>query len=119
MYKWYNSLLNELDPNDAGLTKMANSITKNASTDKEKIRDIFTWVQNNVQYVAFEDGIAGFKPSEAHEVASLKYGDCKGMANLLVNLLKAEGLDARHAWIGTRMNNYNYKIPSLLSLIHI
>ena len=114
MYKWYNSLINELRPDEAGIDKMASAITKNASSDKDKINDIFTWVQNNVQYVAFEDGIAGFKPTEAHKVASLKYGDCKGMANLLVNLLKAEGLDARHAWIGTRSNDYNYSIPSLV-----
>jgi len=114
LYAWYKSLIDELNPNKETLKKLAQSIIEGETNDSKKIQKIFKWVQNNIQYVAFENGIAGFKPSEAHEVASLKYGDCKGMANLLVNLLKTQGFDARHAWIGTRANNYNYTIPSLV-----
>ncbi len=113
LYNWYNSLIKELKPNKEALKKLSNSIIGNETNDPEKIEKIFKWIQNNIQYVAFENGIAGFKPTEANEVASLKYGDCKGMANLLVNLLKAQGFDARHTWVGTRAKNYNYSMPSL------
>jgi len=114
LYAWYNSLISELRPNEAYLDKLAKSIIGSTSGQEEKIEKIFQWVQNNIQYVAFEDGIAGFKPTESHEVANLKFGDCKGMANLLVGLLKSQGFDAMHAWIGTRSNNYSYDIPSLV-----
>ncbi len=114
MYEWYNTLIKELHPDDVFLKQLSAEITSNLATDEEKIQAIFTWVQANIQYVAFEDGIAGFKPSEAQDVVNLKYGDCKGMANLLVNLLRAEGFDARHVWVGTRGNNYSYKMPSLI-----
>ena len=114
LYAWYSSLINELQPNVEFIKKLSKSIVGNETNETKKIEKIFTWVQRNIQYVAFENGIAGFKPTEANDVASLKYGDCKGMANLLVNLLKAQGLDARHVWIGTRAKNYNYNIPSLI-----
>ncbi len=114
LYAWYKSLIDELKPNKEILQKIAASIVEGETSDTKKIEKIFKWVQNNIQYVAFENGIAGFKPSEAHDVASVKYGDCKGMANLLVGLLKTQGFDARHAWIGTRANNYDYSIPSLV-----
>ncbi len=113
LYAWYKTLIDELKPDNEILKKLAESILESETSDPKKIEKLFTWVQNNIQYVAFENGIAGFKPTEAHEVASLKYGDCKGMANLLVNLLKTQGFDAMHTWIGTRANNYNYSIPSL------
>jgi hypothetical protein len=113
-YNWYKSLLKELRPDDLYIKKLSQSIVKGASTNEKKIEAIYSWVQNNIQYIAFEDGIAGFKPTEADKVSKLKYGDCKGMANLLVNLLKAEGFDAKHTWIGTRNNNYSYDIPSLI-----
>ena len=114
LYAWYNSLIKELSPDDEYIDKLAKSIVGNSSKQEEKIDKIFKWVQNNIQYVAFEDGIAGFKPTESHEVAASKFGDCKGMANLLVNLLQSQGFDAMHAWIGTRSNNYSYDIPSLV-----
>ena len=113
LYTWYKSLINELTPNSDSLKKLAESIIEGETDDAKKIDKLFNWVQNNIQYVAFENGLAGFKPTEAEKVASLKYGDCKGMANLLVNLLTVQGFDARHTWLGTRANNYNYDIPSL------
>lgn len=113
LYHWYNSLIQELNPNQEYIQQLAKSIVGTGTTPEEKIERIFKWVQNNIQYVAFENGIAGFKPTESHKVAQLKYGDCKGMANLLVNLLQAEGFNASHAWIGTRSKNYTYNIPSL------
>ncbi len=114
MYNWYNALIQELKPDESYIKALTASLLKSDFSEEKKITAIFNWVQNNIQYVAFEYGIAGFKPAEADEVAKLKRGDCKGMANLLVNMLKSAGFTANHAWIGTRSNNYNYSIPSLL-----
>ena len=46
-----------------------------------------------VRYIAYEDGIAGFKPDKAQEVLRKKYGDCEGMGNLMTEMLKSIGLD--------------------------
>jgi hypothetical protein len=42
-----------------------------------------------------------------------KYGDCKGKANLLKEMLKLAGFDARLTWIGTADLPYDYSLPSL------
>lgn len=84
-----------------------------ANTPEEKIRAIYYWVQDNIKYIAFEDGIAGFKPEAAQNVYHNRYGDCKGMANLTKEMLKVAGLDGRLTWIGTNRIPYTYSLPSL------
>jgi hypothetical protein len=79
----------------------------------DKIKAIFYFVQDNVRYIAFENGIAGFKPESAEEVLRKKYGDCKGMANLTKSLLTASGYDARLCWLGTNHIAYDYSTPSI------
>jgi len=112
-YKWYRSVLNSLSNNEAIIKAKADEITAGQSTDIDKVKAIFYWVQNNIRYIAFEDGIAGFLPDKAEEVMRKKYGDCKGMANLTKELLKAEGFDARLCWLGTNHIAYDYSTPSL------
>lgn len=70
-------------------------------TEDEKIAKIFAWVQNNVRYLAFNYGLAGWVPDHAHNVLLKKYGDCKGMSNLLKEMLRSAGVDAHLVWTGT------------------
>lgn len=114
LYKWYSSLV-EVEELTDEMKEKVEQLTKGKTTDEEKAKAIFYWVQDNVRYIAFEDGIMGFKPEDADDVFEQKYGDCKGMANLTKTLLKEVGLDARLTWIGTNRKSpaYNYSIPNL------
>jgi hypothetical protein len=112
-YKWYASLVKQIGNDDAVIKAKANEIVAGKTTDMEKIKAIYFWVQQNIRYLAFENGIAGFRPEKAQEVLRKKYGDCKGMANLTKCLLTALGYDARLCWIGTNHIAYDYSIPSL------
>lgn len=113
LYAWYRSLVKEIGDDEAILKTKAQDITKGIATDTGKINAVYHWVQDNIRYIAFEDGIAGFKPEKAQSVLQHKYGDCKGMANLTRGLLKSLGFDARLCWIGTDHIAYDYSIPSL------
>ena len=113
LYAWYRSLTKNLDNDVVILKAKAGEIVGDAKTKIEKIKKIFYWVQDNIRYVAFEDGLAGFKPAKADDVLKKKYGDCKGMAHLTKELLKAEGFDARLCWIGTNHIAYDYSTPSI------
>lgn len=113
LYKWYKSLINMMKENPALLKDKVKELTEKAKTDEEKIKNIYYWVQDNIRYIAFEDGIAGFKPDESQNVFQKRYGDCKGMANLTKQMLKEAGFDARLTWIGTKRIAYDYTIPSL------
>src|SRR5690242_1306884 len=112
-YDWYHKLVLETG-NDASIIKeKAAEITQGLTTESEKVKAIFLWVQDNIRYIAFEDGVAGFRPEKAQEVLRKKYGDCKGMANLVTEMLRAVGADARKCWIGTKHLAYDYTTPSI------
>ncbi|MBL3658984.1 transglutaminase-like domain-containing protein [Fulvivirga sediminis] len=113
LYKWYHELTSNIDNKSSELTSKVNEIIKDKTTDEEKIEAIYYWVQDNIQYIAFENGLAGFQPDPANKVLYNKYGDCKGMANLTKEMLRLAGYDARLTWIGTTRIPYTYDIPSL------
>lgn len=113
LYNWYSSLANSLENDRTPFKAKVAELTKDAKTDDEKIKNIYYWVQDNIRYIAFEDGIAGFKPDEAANVYNKKYGDCKGMANLTKQMLIEAGFDARLTWIGTKRIAYDYSTPNL------
>ncbi|TXD83036.1 transglutaminase domain-containing protein [Subsaximicrobium wynnwilliamsii] len=113
LYGWYISLVNSLQNDNSALQAKVNELTESAKTDDEKIKNIYYWVQDNIRYIAFLDGIAGFKPDEAANVFNKRYGDCKGMANLTKQMLLEAGFDARLTWIGTKHIAYDYSTPNL------
>lgn len=112
-YDWYKTLVSEAGNDIPIIRDRASQIVQNCSTDQEKITTLFAWVQDNIRYIAFKDGIAGFKPDAGQEVIRKKYGDCKGMSNLLKEMLITQGFDARLAWLGTNHIAYDYSTPSL------
>lgn len=112
-YAWYRTVLSGLENDKVVLKQKAQEITLGKTSDLDKIKAVFYWVQNNIRYLAFENGIAGFRPDKANEVLRKKYGDCKGMANLTKELLVALGYDARLCWIGTNHIAHDYSTPSL------
>jgi hypothetical protein len=85
----------------AAIKNLTDSITKDIKSAREKVRKIYSWVQKNIKYVAFEDGVNGFIPREASLVLRRKYGDCKDKTSLLVAMMKSQGLKASYTWVGT------------------
>jgi hypothetical protein len=114
LYKWYASLVKQIDTNDLDqVYAIADNVTKSLKTNREKAEAIFNWVQENINYVAFEDGLGGFIPRSAASVCSKRYGDCKDMANLLYEMLNHVGITSYRTWIGTRDRHYSYlEVPT-------
>lgn len=113
LYSWYRQIVDEVQyPNDA-FAKAIPEIVGDATSDQEIIERLYYWVQDNIQYIAFEDGLAGFRPDSPVNVYEKRFGDCKGMAVLTKALLVTAGYDARLAWIGTDRIAYDYSTPSL------
>lgn len=113
LYSWYAEIVAMSENDTSMVAPKAQELVEGLKTDEEKMKAIFYWVQDNIRYVAFEDGIAAFKPDACQNVLNNRYGDCKGMANLLKNMLKCVGYDARLTWIGTKRIAYDYTIPSV------
>jgi hypothetical protein len=84
------------------------SLTKNINSSEERARRIYKWVQKNIKYVAFEEGMEGFVPRDASLDCARSFGDCKDMSSILTVMLNAANVPAFYTWIGTRHLPYNY-----------
>lgn len=113
VYQWNNRLYAMAENDKDKLKETLTKITAGKTTDLDKIKAIYYFVQDKVRYIAFEDGYSGYIPASAQSVLANKYGDCKGMANLLTELLKGAGYDAHFTWIGTRSIPYTQALPAL------
>jgi len=113
IYNWNNRLYKMANNQADKLKPQLAKIIADKKTDLDKIKAIYYWVQDKIRYIAYEDGYSGYIPSSAQDVLNNKYGDCKGMANLLSEFLKLAGYDARFTWIGTRSIPYQQSLPAL------
>ena len=107
--EWYKGFVKDINKGDDSLLRSTvTGLVKDARSDEEKIRLIYYWVQDNINYIAFEDGLNGFIPREANDICKRRYGDCKDMSSILVKMLRIAGVKAYHTWIGTRKLPYRY-----------
>jgi hypothetical protein len=113
LYRWYRLVSSNLTNDTSAFAQFTKNLVKDKKSDEDKIKTVFYWIQDNIRYIAFEDGIAGFRPDECADVFRKRYGDCKGMANLTKNMLKVLGYDARMVWIGTKHQNFSYDAPGM------
>jgi hypothetical protein len=62
------------------------------TTDREKIKAIYEYMQEKVRYVNITVGIGGFRTIDAETVDRLSYGDCKALSNYMISMLKVAGI---------------------------
>ena len=113
LYKWNAGFTKELNTSDdPGLKKIVDSLIAGKNGETEKAKQIYRWVQQHIKYVAFENGLEGFRPRQAAEVCTKRYGDCKDMSSIITQMLRMAGIKAYYTWIGTRNLPYEYtQIP--------
>ena len=114
LFKWYEKIISQvnLDSTEQMAVKVQ-ELTKDCTTDLQKVETIYKWVQNNIKYIAIEYGTGGFVPRNPSSTFAKKYGDCKDMASLLIKMLDIAGVKAYYTWVGTRELPYLYTdIPS-------
>ena len=122
LYQWYAGLMKRIPESVShiDLKNKVEELTYGLPSDEEKIRVIYAWVQDNIEYIAFEDGMNGFIPRNADHIFEKRYGDCKDMANLLKTMLEHAEIPAYLTWIGTRAKPYSYEeVPSVCTDNHM
>lgn len=109
LYNWYSTFVSGINQqDDYELKRIVDSLTNGVTNEFEKVTRIFYWVQDNIKYVAFEDGMGGFVPRESKQICDRRYGDCKDMANITTRMLRLAGIEAYLTWIGSRSIPYKY-----------
>lgn len=110
LHGWYSTFLKNLNTTPSPeLAAVVDDIKKKSKNEAEVVKNVFYWVQDNIKYIAFEQGMRGLIPHPASYVCEKRYGDCKDMANLIVSMLHLAGVNnAYHTWIGTRDLPWKY-----------
>ena len=109
LYNWYEKNISKIDRRHSDeMLKIVDSITKGNLTEIEKVKRVFHWVQTNIKYVANEYGLGGFIPRNPLQIFEKRYGDCKDMATIIIEMLDIAKIKAYHTWIGTRDLPYSY-----------
>jgi len=115
LYDWYYGNIRQLDSlKSPEIDRFVDTLIMDCHDEAAKVRSIFSWVQQQIRYVAIEDGTNAYIPREASLVFKRRYGDCKDKSSLLRYMLRAAGLKAGLAWVGTRELPYSYAdFPSM------
>ncbi len=121
LYNWIGQKTGELNKTiSPEITQMTDSVTFGITDTTEKIRAIYKWVQNNIKYIAIEDGDNGYVPREASLVLKRRYGDCKDKSSLLTAMISSTGQTASVVTVGTRSLPYKYsQFPSIACADHM
>jgi hypothetical protein len=121
LYNWYYTFIEDINKEeDPALRKIVDTLVNGATSEFEKVTRIYYWVQDNIKYVAFEDGMGGFIPRDAHTICDRRYGDCKDMSNITCTMLRMAGIQSYITWIGTRSIPYRYAdVPCPMSDNHM
>jgi len=102
------------------ILQLTDSVILGINDHTDKVRAIYKWVQNNIKYIAIEDGDNGFVPREASLVLKRRYGDCKDKSSLLTAMIRASGQKASLASVGTRELPYKYsEFPTIACANHM
>lgn len=106
-YKYISKLnQGEVDPKLKLVADSIKSVSKNAD---EIAKGVYSWIQQNMKYIAFENGMGGQIPREANDVFIKRYGDCKDFACLITYMMKLADVKSYMCWIGSRSLPYTYE----------
>ena len=109
LYRMYSGFINNLNEKEnPELKQIVDSLVHGITSEEEKVKKIYYWVQDNIKYIAFENGMRGFIPHDADWVCEKRYGDCKDMASITQNMLELAGIKSYLTWIGSRDIPYKY-----------
>ncbi len=93
--KWiYDDLVKNASDLSPETVAIIEDLIKDEPDDIAKAKKIYEYVQNKTRYISVQVGIGGWKPFNASEVDELGYGDCKGLTNYTMSLLKAANIES-------------------------
>lgn len=97
--EWYGGLAKDRTTATPELKAKVAELTKDKTTDDQKIQAIYEYVSTQVRYIGVAFGLGRYQPHSAETVMDNQYGDCKDKHTLLAALLQTAGYDAWPALI--------------------
>lgn len=100
---WYAKLSEGVyEVTDAVKEAAKRVLSKAPDEPRERVRELFRHLQDDVRYVSIQLGMGGWRPAKADDTASQQFGDCKGMSAYLKSLLAHTGIASEITIVATR-----------------
>ena len=123
LHAWYQHFVQMVESGEKDnkeLDGIVSGLINGRQNELQKVEAIYKWVQQNIKYIAIEDGLGGFMPRDANKVFTRRYGDCKDMSNLLHRMLEVAGIPSSLTWIGTSAIPYTHReVPTPMADNHM
>jgi hypothetical protein len=84
------------------VAKLAAELTAGITETRGRIRKIYEFLQDEVDYVAISLDLGGWQPHPSGQVLRYRYGDCKDKATLMIAMLRALEIPSLPVLIRTR-----------------
>ncbi len=97
--KWNWSLIKDRNKLSEETVLKIKELVRPASTDLEKAKILYAYLQNKTRYVSIQVGIGGFQPFDADWVDQKSYGDCKALVNYMKSMLEVAGIKSYYTLV--------------------
>ncbi|NLT50658.1 MAG: DUF3857 domain-containing protein [Ignavibacteria bacterium] len=84
----------------------------------EKIKKIYEYITENIQYSSVSFRQSAFTPQSARDVLVTKIGDCKDLATLCIAMLSEIGVSADYVLVNTKDQGLNKNILPSIAFNH-
>jgi hypothetical protein len=116
---WYTRLVSSPDARSAAAADLAKSLTVDAESNRERLMILTDYAKKTIRYEAVEIGEGGWVPSYPDQVLERGWGDCKDKAQLLVEMLRAVGIESHLVLLRAgRTAQIDINFPSTLGFNH-
>lgn len=96
---WIERLNSGRNDLDSSVSREIQNLVSDIPKDKDRIRAVYEYLQNNTRYVSIQLGIGGYQPFLASTVHNEGYGDCKALSFYTKSLLESVGIDSKYVLI--------------------
>ena len=98
--EWVSGLIKTRADYSDVMRQTVQNLVKDVDNEKEKVRIIYKYMQDNTRYVSIQLGLGGYQPFPATQVQATGWGDCKALVNYTKTLLNIAGIKSNYCEIG-------------------
>lgn len=116
--QWLDELREGRDVLPEALKAKLHELTDGCADPYERLLKVYRLLEEQTRYVSIQLGIGGMQPASAADVCRKGFGDCKGLSNYMVAMLREVGIEADYVVIGTKHEDLPADFANVALLNH-